>query len=358
MKFKDTFQTLLHSNRYDYVDVVSIAFIIWYNRKFIFKWELIGLILSVMICYCTPKEYVTNVSFSVEKQTNIDKKLLNKSLSSIFESLVSNISDKDAYTKNLYALLVNSPDFLYDLLDVYIPLQEGDRIVKQQLRDILDNEKSFWGLPKRNNVISKNLLLNDKPIEQEYGTKFQPTKKDIQLIDVLQHKIFLSLIEKTGKFELEVIMQNSLASAALADTVLSRLNKIITEYRESKSYQRLKYAEINKLEAQIEYNKALENYACLLDSMTLFNTEFNRTDLDFSKSEVNIKYRNYLNSYILLNLERYNYAKNKPVYHILNPSAIQSEAAYPRIEVIFGYCAFLFFYFPTAIIIIKFLRRK
>lgn len=69
-------------------------------------------------------------------------------------------------------------------------------------------------------------------------------------MEALNKRVTATVDQKTNVVTISVLMQDPLISAVLADTVVSRLQDYVTQYRTNKSRKDLEYAETLNEEAE------------------------------------------------------------------------------------------------------------
>lgn len=96
-------------------------------------------------------------------------------------------------------------------------------------------------------------------------------------MEALNKRVTATVDQKTNVVTISVLMQDPLISAVLADTVVSRLQDYVTQYRTNKSRKDLEYAETLNEEAKVEYYKAQQKYADILTATTVWLSRAHRS---------------------------------------------------------------------------------
>lgn len=333
MKNKSTFCKIFGRERFATISLRFISKCIWHNRKIIIKWELIGILIGLIICFSIPKEYVSTIKMAPEKKST---QVISFTNGISFQNFVN--SDKDAYTYRLYPLILDSNLFLYDLLSVSVPLSNKYNSDTYTIRELLGKKyKHPWW-----HVIMKPFQDYDK----EKGSWYNPSETDYRLMERLRNNISLIVMDRTGHLELQVKMQDAMAAAVLADTIAVRIGRLIGDYRESKNIQRYEYAEQMYKDSKVLYEIANQKYAQYLDSNHNLTKNSDKIKLSRLKIDKDICSENYrINSLMFLS-EEFKQSIYSPVYYIFEPSTVAVKASYPRKLVILSYCMFFFGYIP------------
>lgn len=342
MNRRDTFTMLFGGSRNSNVSLLDVALRIWDNRNFIIKWEIIGIIVGLIISLSIPKEYETIVKIAPEKK---------RSLINLFSegNLSGQLSDRDAYSYRLYPEIVNSQPFMYNLLEVSVPTIIDDKTEIRTIRELLDDE---YKLPWWEWILDKIKYCFIRS-ELKRGSSYMPAEKDLKLMNRLKNNITLVIMDRTHHLELEVKMQDPLASAALADTITNRLIKTITEYRNQKKNINQYYIKKMFEESRLRYNESCLKYANYVDSnhnliknidkLTMQRLDIERT-ICFNDYQMNSV--NFITYKLMSNL-------NNPLFYIFEPATVAVKSSYPRKLVIISYCMFFFGYFPLLLSIKK-----
>jgi hypothetical protein len=266
---------------------------------------------------------------------------------SILSELIDMAITPDAYSENLYALLISTPQFNQDLLNIQVPLSKDNKN-KISLRQYLDKEqsKAWWNYIIDFPANCIELLIREDS-DNKPGTSYMPTLRDAELIEELQQHISLSQIESTGMMELEVELQNPYVTALLADSICTRLNRYINNYRKAKAITRYQFSDSIYNESKHIYLDTHSKYASYRDSNQKISNNYNKLAEERLKTENNIAYTTYMNSALQRQANLNNVILEKPIYHIVQPSYISAKASSPKKLVILSYCLFLSLFIPS-----------
>lgn len=335
------FELFTGHNRFENIDLKSLLCQILRGWKTYIKWGVCGLIIGLIICFSIPKEYSVKIILSPEKNkpTNVTSRD-----NLLFMYLSPSIASDDAYNEYIYAQLLNSSPFLYDLLSV--PIGTSGKAKDITLKELLESEKKTWWNIKPISelfVTSQNKYLS----HIESHNKSVYNEEEVKLINNLRQRVLLYTIERTGAMQLEVRMQDPISAAQLADTVRCRFESYIHNYRTQKASHKLAYAieqEQKVKEIWHELQDSLGNYK---DShQNVWSAEGNLTSQRL-ENEVNLAYADYQASILnRVNAEAELY-KNMPVFATVSPSTVPLKPSSPRKLVILSYCIFFSVFIPV-----------
>ena len=271
------------------------------HRKLYYKVLPITFVLAAIYALGLPNYYKCTVKLSPEMST--------RSSSSGLAALASNFGvnlgrgsggmGTEALFPTLYPDLMNSTDFKTSLFPVMITLEpknDDDTIRTMTYYDYLKNEqKSPWWSKAIGGSMKFlfGLFRSGEPKEEEEEKPFDPfrlTKQQAMIVKAINKKVVCDVDNKTMVITINVTDQDALVCATIADSVKTRLQKFITDYRTSKvrvdlEYNRKIYAETKK-----SYERARQQYAEYMDAnhdVILYTVRQRQTDLE---NEMQLQY--------------------------------------------------------------------
>ena len=212
----------------------------------------------------------------------------------------SGSKDIDAITPNLYPDLMNSVDFKGSLFDIKVHRKDSHKMMNYYDYLLYYQQKPWW----------------------------------IKSCDV---------DEKTGVITINVTDQDPLIAATMADSVQSRLQEFITEYRTNKARNDLE--NIKKLcsEAKHRYEKARQLYGSFSDSNQDLILESVRSKQEDLENDMQLQFNTY--NALAANLQA-SYARVQevtPAFTTLQSATMPIEKAGPqgkKIVLLFAFIAF------------------
>ena len=139
------------------------------------------------------------------------------------------------------------------------------------------------------------------------------------------------------------MMQDPLVSATLADTVVSRLQNYITDYRTNKARKDLEYAELLNEEAKDNYYKAQQKYADYLDRNNGLILHSAQTTRERLQNEATLAFNLYNQTAQQVQVAKAKVQENTPVYATVTPATVPIKATSPRKPLILVGFVFLAF---------------
>ena len=243
-------------------------------------------------------------------------------------------SGADAIYPDLYPDIVSSTPFITGLFDVRV--KDLDEKIDTTLYCYLDEHQRapWWSL-----VISApfkalgwiiSLFQGEKEEDDGKLDSFRLTKDETDLVKELGKRIDVSVDKKTGVTTLSVTMQDAQISACLTDTVMSRLQNYITEYRTNKARQDFLFQKVFFERKKGEYEKAQENYAKFADANKNIILLSYRIEQERLENEMRLTYQVYTSVAQQLQMAEAKVQEITPVYTVLEPATIPVQPSKPN----------------------------
>lgn len=315
------------------IDLLELAMKLWQQRKKIIKWCAIGIVFGLIVAFSIPREYDTTVKLAPEIQGG---QKISGGLGALASMAGINANAQagiDAVNPQLYPDVVSSVPFLVSLFNVPVTDEEGQTFtVRQYLED--ETRSPWWSA-----VISFPFKVlgaiisgddEDEDSKSKQTNPFYLTKSEDKIVEALKDRIVASVDTKTFVITISTKMQDPLVSATLADTVTSRLQEYITDYRTNKARKDMEYAEKLNKEAKDNYYKAQQTYADYLDrnhGIVLHSVQTTRERLE---NEATLAFNLYNQTSQQLQNAKAKVQESTPVYAVVNPATVPTKAASPR----------------------------
>ena len=200
-------------------------------------------------------------------------------------------------------------------------------------------------------------LFEDEPSDIMGNKKvvdpFRLTKKQTNIVRLLNKKVLCDVDKKTMVITIQVMDQNPVIAATMADTVQKRLQNFITAYRTSKVRVDLEYYKKISAEAKVRYEEARQRYAEFVDAnqyILLQTFRQKQTDLE---NEMQLQYNAYMQTAQQLVAAEAKVQEETPAFTNLQSATVPVRKAGPsRFKICFMFL-FLAFVGTTAWILYK-----
>lgn len=326
------------------IDLLELASNLWKQRRKLLIWSVCGAVVGLVVAFSIPKEYSTAVKLAPEA-TDAKAGGSLGALASMAGLGAGGGGGADAVYPQLYPDVVSSVPFTTGLFDVVVTTKEDGR--KMTVADFMENETSspWWGavMGAPGKLIG---LIKGNPDEGAEGKKldnFQLTTDETMMVEALNKRVTASVDAKTNVITINVMMQDPLVSAILADTVVSRLQEYITDYRTTKARKDLDYAlKINK-EAQADYYAAQQRLANYIDRNQNLTFKSGQIERDRLENEASLAFNLYNQTAQRVQQAQAKVQENTPAYAIVTPATVPLRPSSPRKVLILAGFTFLAF---------------
>ena len=250
------------------IDLLDLAKKIWARRIFVLKAAGIGAIAGLIIAFSIPKEYTTTVKMAPEG-INATKGGGMADLAALagFDLSSGSGNNVDGINLMLYPDVVNSTPFMVDLSQ--IPVQGKKMPATMSLYDYVDTQLSspWWKylLAVPGKIIGW-ISFAEKEEEANGINPYALTQQQSEVLKKQNERINISVDKKTGVITASATMQDPLVTAAVADSMVNKLQEYILTYRTEKAVRDLAFTRNLFDEAKQKYYDAQRKYAIAADA--------------------------------------------------------------------------------------------
>ena len=307
----------------DWMDILRRIIAI---RKTLYKAAGIGLVLGIIIALSTPKQYTVSVTLAPEMGSDSKSGGL-ASLASSFLGGGSLGNSPDALNAALSSDIVSSTPFLLELFDTRVQTLDGE--LDTTLVAYLDEQRGSWmgavlAAPGMAIGAIKGLFI-EEPDTVATLNPFQLTKKESQKVEFLRKNIVADIDKKTGITTLSVTLQDPKVTAMVADSVVTKLQQYIINYRIAKAKEDCAYLEELYRERQQEYYDAQQRYARYVDANKSLVLQSVRTEQERLQNDMNLAFQVYSQVAQQLQVARAKIQEEKPVFAVVEPATVPLE---------------------------------
>lgn len=321
------------------------------HKKLYYKVLPITFLVVAFFTLSIPNYYTCEVKLSPEISNSLSSKNSLLGLASSFGVNLGNATGgmgTEALFPTIYPELMNSTDFRVSLFPVPVTI-EGDKDKGEKDRtmsyyDYLENEqKKPWWSEAISGTLKWIVSLIKEEKKENSLNPFRLTKKQAQIVKILEKKIVCDVDKKTMVITINVKDQNPVICATIADTVKTRLQNFITDYRTSKSRVDLEYYRKLSQEAKIRYEKARQKYAEFMDAnhdIILQTVRQKQTDLE---NEMQLQYNAYQQMASQLIAAEARVQQDTPAFTTLQSASVPVKKTGPKRSIICLFFLFLAF---------------
>ncbi len=316
------------------IDLLELAARVWAERKLVLKWCGLAVVVGLVVAFSIPKEYTTTVTLAPETAQGGGALGGLSALAGMAGINVRSGQGSEALSPDLYPDIVSSVAFSTELFDV--PVQAEKDSLKCTLYEYMsEHQRAPWwsavtGFPFKclGWVMS---LFRDEEKEGENGKvdPFRLTKEETDIVKALNSRIAVSVDKKTSVITLGVTMQDPLIAATLTDTVMSKLQAYITDYRTNKARHDLAFTQKLYDEARAKYYEAQQAYADYVDMNQNVTLRSVQTRQERLQNEMTLAYNLYNQTAQQLQLAKAKVQESTPVFTVVQAPTVPLQASKP-----------------------------
>lgn len=288
------------------LDLIAIIRLALKNWKTIAIWCGSFVLVGLAVVLTTPRVYKSTALLAPEQ--------------------VAVSEESDAIYPEIYPDIVGSTDFLLKLLSVQVRTKDGS--VNTDYKDYLLNHTKhslLYRLTQRDDetpIITTN-LTSDSVANQPITL----SRKEDALLEQLRTSITCTWEKKTGVVSLNVIDQDPLVAAIIANRVTTQLQEAIFEYRTRKARIDLEYAQQIYNEDEMAYKQAQAEYAAFTDAYGRATLESYRIQQQSLARTTDLHFQSFSNSRIKLQDAKMKLQENTPTFYPFQQASVSSKPA-------------------------------
>ena len=319
------------------IDLMDLLRKVIAMRKTLYKAAGIGLVVGIIIAFSIPRQYTVSVTLSPEMGSDAKSSGLASMAASFLGANAMNATP-DALNATLSNEIVSSTPFLLELFDTHIQTLDGE--LDTTLMAYLDEQRIPWwslilGVPGKAIGAIKE-LISEKADTIAVLNPFQLTKEENEKVETLRKTVVANVDKKTGITTLSVTLQDPKVTAIVADSVVSKLQQYIINYRIAKAKEDCAYLEQLYKERQQEYYEAQQRYARYVDANKSLVLQSVRTEQERLQNDMNLAFQVYSQVAQQLQVARAKIQEEKPVFAVVEPATVPLKASNSRKMVVIG----------------------
>ncbi|MBQ8701383.1 MAG: chain-length determining protein [Prevotella sp.] len=300
---------------------------VWSSRKLFYKVIPITMVLAAVYIFPVPRYYTCSVMLAPETETPSLGGGALGSLASSFGFDLNSMVSQDAISPTLYPDLMESNDFIVSLFDLKVKSLEGD--INTTYYDYMLNHQaeSPWGVPFK---WIRELFKKEEKGGSGKIDPFHLTRKQKDLVDEIKSKIICDIDKKTDVITITVTDQDPLICATMTDSVRTRLQAFITDYRTNKARIDVEYYKQLTAQAKQDYEKARRLYGSYSDAnndIVLESFRAKQTDLE---NDMQLKYNTYSVLVTQLQSAIAKVQERTPAFTVLQGASVPVKPEGPR----------------------------
>lgn len=306
------------------------------HKKLYYKVLPITFIISAILMLSKPNVYKCEVMLAPElSRSNSSNSLLSLAYS-FGMRMGTGTTGGEALFPTLYPDLMNNVDFKVSLFQVPVTIEgneeEGIPDRTMSYYDYLKNEqKRTWWSAAISGTIKWvfSLFYEAKPQDSSTVNPFRLTNEQTKIVDAIGKRVVCDVDQNSLVITISVTDQNPVICATMADTVKTRLQNFITDYRTSKARVDLEYNKKLYQESKARYEKARQKYAEFVDGnqdLVLLTVRQRQTDLE---NEMQLQYNTYTTVAAQLQAAEARVQEERPAFTTLQSATVPVKKSGP-----------------------------
>ena len=312
------------------------------HKALYYKVLPIAFVVAALYALSLPNNYSCTVKLAPELGANAKAGGGLASLASSFGvDLGGAQQGADAINPMLYPDLMNSVDFKTSLFEIQVTREEDNKTFTY-FDYLMNEQKAPWWSQAMKAVFS---MFNDQSsMVNEKVDPFKLTKEQTEIVKDIDKNVVCDVDKKTMVITINVTDQDPLICATMADSVKTRLQKFITEYRTSKARVDLEYNQKLYGEAKAKYEQARERYAAYSDSHRNATSQAGQTKEADLQNEMQMQQQIYQQVVAQLQQAEMKVQQETPAFTTLQSATVPVKKTGPKraqMCLIFLFLAFL-----------------
>ena len=305
------------------------------HRKLYYKVLPITFVISAILMLSIPNYYKCEVMLAPELSRSSSSNSLLSVAYSFGLRMGTGTASGEALFPTLYPDLMNNVDFKVSLFDVPVTIEgdkeEGIPDRTMSYYDYIKNEqkRTWWSAAIGGSIQWFFSLFLEAQPQDTIVNPFRLTKEQTNIVKAIDQRVVCDVDQNTLVITISVTDQNPLICATMADTVKTRLQNFITDYRTSKARVDLEYNKKLYQESKARYEKARQRYAEFVDGnqdLILQTVRQRQTDLE---NEMQLQYNTYTTVAAQLQAAEARVQEERPAFTTLQSATVPIKKAGP-----------------------------
>ncbi|MCX7986263.1 MAG: Wzz/FepE/Etk N-terminal domain-containing protein [Bacteroidales bacterium] len=334
------------------VNYTEVFIRLWTERKTIFKYMLVFLLIGLVIAIVTPKKYTVTTVIVPQLSSTQNFKLGNlSSLASLAGIDLSSLSSTEAISPLMYPKIVESLPFQIDLMkSTFYYKRAGKAISLMDYYKIYRKKspigvfaKYTFGLPS---LILEKLKSKDISKTSNTSDSLLVINKDIEeIMKYLEKDISIEVNIKFGYVSLTGTFDDPVFTAHVVNHLKNLLQTYITKYKIERAMAKLKFVSERYNEKKAEFEEAQRRLALFRDRNKNVRTEIVRAEEERLTAEYNLAFNVYNELATQLEQAQIAVKEDTPIFTVIEPTKVPYKKSAPKrffiifVFTILGVCA-------------------
>lgn len=315
-------------NREKEIDLIALLNEIWGQRRRVIKWGIGGFIVGVVIAFSIPKQYESTIIIAPESRAQSGSMSQFGGLAAMAGINVGVASGGAGIDELVYPQIIKSTPFLSEFESIQIPYK-GQQITLMQY---LTKEQSgaWWNYIFGAPMQLVSWVLSSDSEQTVLDNPKNPSDEKRRFESSLAQCLLVVADKKTRLMTMTVTMQSPEAALIVADSMLAKLTRYMTDYHTVKSRGDLQTSQQSLDQARIEYYKADSLYASVIDRNQNLISKSAQIKIERYQNERNIAFMAYQQLAQQTELYKIKLQEDTPIATVIEPARMADRATSPN----------------------------
>ena len=317
--------TPLNTKEKVYFDLLDVVYKLISIRKVLYKALVVGVVIGLVMALSTPKKYTVTVTLSPEMNDTRSTGGLASMAASFLGGGLGQVGT-DALNSLLAPNILSSTPFLLDLMESKVK-NDSDESCTTFSTYLEEESVPWWNyileIPRI--AIEKLKVLfvkNHEGPSAETNRVISLTDRQSKKIQSLRKLIVADVNKKTTITTISITLQNPKIAAVIADSIILKLQRSITQYRISKAQDDVDYWNILYKERKHDYYVAQQEYAKYVDTNSNVILQTNLVERERLQNEMSLAYQVYSQVAQQLQMAKAKVQEHRPAFAIIEPAVV------------------------------------
>lgn len=337
----------------EYIDINKILKSLIKRKKIFFITIPLAMILSYLWILGAPRSYTTSSKLVPEMDNSMNTGTLGSLASNFGIDLAQNGGINDAISPLLYPNLLDDNGFIASLFNIKVRSAKGD-INCTCYEYFKKHQKVAWWDKALGGI--KKIFTSKKKQQGTGQDKFNPyylSQPDDDIMNAIRSSIDMKVDKKTGVITISTVTQDPLICKSLTDSIMTKLQSFITEYRTKKARRDVEHYKSLTLKAKADYEKARQLYGSYSDANSDIILESFKSKQEDLENDMQLKFNTYSTLSTQYQAAEAKLQEKTPAFTLLQGASVPQKPSKPKRLVFVFAITFLVFITDIAYIFIK-----
>ena len=347
------------------IDLVDLIQKLWKSRYITITVGVMSALFGIFFAYGSPNVYTASATFIPKGENSGASGGSLRGIASLAGINIGNISGGNSeIPPSMYPMILNSIPFLEKILELEVPLDNENILVKEYLKNKIyfteSNSFNFLNFFKKYTMglpaLVKGKFFSQMDALPSYSKNLtikRLTYEDEQLLNYLKGLITISVDKNEGFITLSVKDKNPQVAAIVVQNTQDLLQKEVIDFKIKNAQELLTFTEDLYIEKRVAFENLQDELATFRDQHQNISSGLFENKLSRLESELAIA--SAVNGELAKQVEqaRIQVTKDTPIFTIIDPVVFPNQKTGPKRRLIVLGFTFLGFFLGLSYALIK-----